>query len=866
MSRSSSRGKVLTFGLLGALGCLAGSIAGEPLYFRSTASTSDTVVITRAPKEPPPLLTPTKKPAPPPVLPPALSAPKRKEPSPPPPELKERLDRYRAKEGYIEISLIWDDFTDLDLHCTDPFGEEIYFSHKKADRSTGELDVDKNLGNNADNWTRTPIEHIYFNDKAPPGHYKVHVVKFSDHEDGKATRYTVDLKIGEERKTYPERKIGEAEKQLVCEFDVLPPQPALEITASPNLVVDQGGKNTIRLLVGRANLKGPVTIKVEGELKEISATSTTLPETDGPAEATIEVSAEEFATGGPRKLNVIAESRGLRAESPVDLTVNPQPEEIRLSAPSEIAVARGGNNTLKLVVARDHYVGPIKVRCEDETDGLESSPVTIEPNDSDAEFRFNARSDATPGLRKVRLIATGGSARAIVPVELTVEAGAPSRTRVWSWSNIAKVACWTALLALGLSLLLSVGQDHYLGRSPLNLGTIRAGLGGLIAGAVAGGGAQLLVQFLSMRSVGGPLLTVLFVMSWLVLGWLLGRGIGLFIPNLKPGRAAIAGAVGGGIGVACFLAIAPHGETLSRFAGATILGLAIGSMVALAEVIFRKNWLEVRFGGGEVRLVNLGDAPISIGSDSRACAVWTPGAPPVALTYTLRDGYLSCADTLTGKVTPVSPGESRRVGSLEIVACGSGVAEVPFTIADPPTRPTYRAPSTAPAPPPFRAPSPAPAPPPFRAPSPAPAPPPFRSPAPAPPPLRSPAPAPPPFRSPPMPPPRREPVSPPMPAQSRTYATPSRPPTPPVPPPRPQFAPPPVRPPLPPTRPSPPPTFTPEPSPMVSPLAAPAVPTSPVVPPSTAPAVPPENACPTCGRFVPGSTGARYCLICDQTF
>jgi len=26
------------------------------------------------------------------------------------------------------------------------------------------------------------------------------------------------------------------------------------------------------------------------------------------------------------------------------------------------------------------------------------------------------------------------------------------------------------------------------------------------------------------------------------------------------------------------------------------------------------------------------------------------------------------------------------------------------------------------------------------------------------------------------------------------------------------------------------------------------------------------NACPTCGRKVPGLTGKRYCMVCDHTF
>ena len=249
---------------------------------------------------------------------------------------------------------------------------------------------------------------------------------------------------------------------------------------------------------------------------------------------------------------------------------------------------------------------------------------------------------------------------------------------------IVQSAAWTALLALGLCLLLTAGQDHYLGRSLISRRTLLASLGGLLAGAAAGGGAQALIGLLSIGwSVTGPwMLKGLFVLGWMLLGGLLGRGMALLIPNLKPGRAALAGAVGGGLGASAFLATSALlastalGETLSRFAGAAILGLAIGSMVALVEVIFRKNWLEVRYGANEIRLVNLGDAPVSIGSDSKACVVWTPSAPPVALTYTLRDGRLTCTDGITGRDRAGAPRRYPEGGPLDVVARGSEATAV----------------------------------------------------------------------------------------------------------------------------------------------------------------------------------------------
>lgn len=49
----------------------------------------------------------------------------------------------RVGTGDIQISVAWDDSSDVDLHVIDPNGEEVYFAHKIA-ASGGELDLDAN--------------------------------------------------------------------------------------------------------------------------------------------------------------------------------------------------------------------------------------------------------------------------------------------------------------------------------------------------------------------------------------------------------------------------------------------------------------------------------------------------------------------------------------------------------------------------------------------------------------------------------------------------------------------------------------------------------------------------------------------------
>src|SRR5207249_8576000 len=138
-----------------------------------------------------------------------------------------------------------------------------------------------------------------------------------------------------------------------------------------------------------------------------------------------------------------------------------------------------------------------------------------------------------------------------------------------------------------------------------------------------------------------------------------------YIPNLSGLRAAVAGGLGALVGVGGFLALTHFaGEIAGRVAGATILGFAIGCMVAIAEVAFREVWLEIRYGPKEVRTVSLGREPISLGSDQSACTVYAANAAPVAYRYWLKDNAIFCEDVPAKRTSNVVPGDSKQVGNL----------------------------------------------------------------------------------------------------------------------------------------------------------------------------------------------------------
>jgi len=107
--------------------------------------------------------------------------------------MERRLNEAGAKGGDIQISLFWKNHNDLDLHCVDPQGEEIWYSNRKSTRTRGELDVDQNAH---PPYNDAPVENIYWPaGGAPPGLYRVTVVHYALHGGTDPTQFTVRLVI-----------------------------------------------------------------------------------------------------------------------------------------------------------------------------------------------------------------------------------------------------------------------------------------------------------------------------------------------------------------------------------------------------------------------------------------------------------------------------------------------------------------------------------------------------------------------------------------------------------------------------------------------------------------------------------------------
>ena len=77
--------------------------------------------------------------------------------------IKERVKRAGGRvDADLRCSLSWFNYDDLDLHLTEPGGNEIYYANKLSAPTRGQLDVDMNAGAGT---TRSAVENIFFPDK-----------------------------------------------------------------------------------------------------------------------------------------------------------------------------------------------------------------------------------------------------------------------------------------------------------------------------------------------------------------------------------------------------------------------------------------------------------------------------------------------------------------------------------------------------------------------------------------------------------------------------------------------------------------------------------------------------------------------------
>jgi hypothetical protein len=93
--------------------------------------------------------------------------------------------------GDVQVTVLWADGNDLDLHVVDPAGAEIYFSNPHSP-SGGTLDHDDTAGCTS---SGTHAENVFWpTGAAPPGRYRVFVKNYGS--CGSPSQYSLRVTVG----------------------------------------------------------------------------------------------------------------------------------------------------------------------------------------------------------------------------------------------------------------------------------------------------------------------------------------------------------------------------------------------------------------------------------------------------------------------------------------------------------------------------------------------------------------------------------------------------------------------------------------------------------------------------------------------
>ena len=306
MNLSAAWKKVLLFGLFGAAGALAGWLAGEPVLWAANQLAS-----AAGAGQGPSLIAKPSDSAPPPL----------------PNDIRERVEKAGGKSGDVQVSLIWFNVNDLDLHVVDPNGERIFYKNPRG-RSGGELDVDANAGardasGRPANLTREPVENVYWpKDGAPAGRYQVFVNHFAHRTEApNETRYKVNVLHDGKRHEFEGdiRNTGGTDNQrLIYEFEL---KARLGLAAPKDIELVAGQAVRVPVAVERRNHKGAVTVTVENLPDDVTFEKGTIAEGTDKGEVLLKAAS---GAGRVKKLvKFVATGGDLTGSADSDLAVVP---------------------------------------------------------------------------------------------------------------------------------------------------------------------------------------------------------------------------------------------------------------------------------------------------------------------------------------------------------------------------------------------------------------------------------------------------------------------------------------------------------------------------------------------------------------
>lgn len=157
--------------------------------------------------------------------------------------------------GDVQILLSWDNYNDLDLVCTDPNNETVWFKNKSI-ASGGKLEIDMNV-NYPD--SKTPIENIFWpSGGAPNGTYNVYLVYYKKHIEINETPYKITVKYGDKTEVFSGKIKREDNSLPICTFTL----------GDANNSPPPSGRSKDELLREREKLQKQLD-QIDRELREI---------------------------------------------------------------------------------------------------------------------------------------------------------------------------------------------------------------------------------------------------------------------------------------------------------------------------------------------------------------------------------------------------------------------------------------------------------------------------------------------------------------------------------------------------------------------------------------------------------------------
>jgi len=157
--------------------------------------------------------------------------------------------------GDVQILLSWNNYNDLDLVCTDPNNETVWFKNKNIS-SGGKLEIDMNV-NYPD--SKTPIENIYWpTGGAPNGSYNVYLVYYKKHLEINETPYKITVKYGDKTEVFTGKIKREDNSIPICTFTL----------GDANNSSPPSGRSKDELLREREKLQKQLD-QIDRELREI---------------------------------------------------------------------------------------------------------------------------------------------------------------------------------------------------------------------------------------------------------------------------------------------------------------------------------------------------------------------------------------------------------------------------------------------------------------------------------------------------------------------------------------------------------------------------------------------------------------------